>query len=93
VLPSGSGRPLHWKLIISKFLALPSEMRVPESTSLIFMVIPASASWAWMTSASCTLIGMLLVVIVNVKPPALPASASLALTLARSRLMNGIARS
>ena len=43
-----------------------------------------------MTSASCTLIGRLLVVIVNAKPPALPPSASFAFALARSRLMNGI---
>ncbi len=64
-----------------------------ESTSLIFMVIPASASWAWITSASWTLIGMLLVVTVKVKPPGLPPSASLALAFARSRLMNGIERS
>ena len=52
--------------------------------------MPASASWAWITSASCTLIGMLLVVSVKVKPPGLPPSASLALALARSRLIGEI---
>src|SRR5437667_4427114 len=93
MLPSGSGRPFHWKLIISKFFALPSEIRVEASTSLIFIVMPASRSWAWMTSASCTLRGMLLVVIVNSKPPGLPPSASLVFTFARSRLMGGIALS
>jgi hypothetical protein len=36
---------------------------------------------------------MLLVVIVNVKPPGLPPSASLAFTFARSRLIGGIVRS
>src|SRR4030095_12790227 len=57
------------------------------------MVMPASASWAWITSASCTLIGMLLVVTVNVNPPGLPASASFALAFARSRLMYGMLES
>src|SRR5215470_18873885 len=90
MLPSGSGRPLHWNEIISKFFALPSEISVDASTSLIFIVMPASRSWAWMTSASCTLIGMLFVVIVNSKPPGLPPSASLAFAFARSRLMGGI---
>src|SRR2546425_12762352 len=43
-----------------------------------------------MTSASWTLIGMLLVVIVNVKPAAWPPSASLALARPGSRLIGGI---
>ena len=64
-----------------------------ESTSLIFMVMPASASWAWITSASWTLIGMLLVVMVNAKPLGLPALGELGLGRARSRLMIGIALS
>src|SRR5262245_17875651 len=57
------------------------------------MVIEASASWAWITSASWMLIGMLLVVIVKAKPPGLPPSASLALAFARSRLIGGMDRS
>src|SRR5213594_2040884 len=57
------------------------------------MVMPASRSWAWITSASWTLIGMLLVVIVNVKPEGWPPSASLAFALARSRLIGGMLRS
>src|SRR5215468_3415758 len=65
-------------------------MSVALSTSLIFIWMPASASCACMTSASCTLIGRLFVVMVKLKPPALPPSASLALALARSRLMGGI---
>src|SRR2546421_2831662 len=93
MLPSGSGRPLHWKLIISKFFALPFAISVDASTSWIFMVMPASASWAWMTSASWTLIGMLFVVIVKVKPFGCPPSASFAFALARSRLIGGIERS
>jgi hypothetical protein len=66
---------------------------VAESTSLIFMVMPASRSWAWITSASWTLIGMLLVVIVNVKPLGWPPSASFAFTRARSRLIGAMDRS
>ena len=93
VLPSGSGRPLHWKLIISKFFALPLAISVEASTSWIFIVMPASASWAWMTSASWMLIGRLFVVTVNVKPAGWPPSSSLAFAFARSRLMCGIARS
>src|SRR5262249_13516435 len=57
------------------------------------MVMPASRSWAWITSASCTLIGMLLVVIVNVKPLGCPPSASFAFARARSRLIGAIERS
>ena len=75
---------------MSKFRLLPSESSVAESTSLIFMVIPASRSWAWITSLSWMLIGMLLVVRVNAKPLGCPPSASLALARARSRLMGGI---
>src|SRR5262245_11586029 len=89
-LPSGSGRPLHWYWISSKFLLLPSESSVAASTSLIFIVMPASPSWACITSASWTLIGMLLVVSVNVKPLGWPPSASFALTLARSRFSGGM---
>src|SRR4051812_12496999 len=93
MLPSGSGRPLHWKLIISKFLALPFAISVDASTSWIFAVMPASAHCAWMTSASCTLIGMLFVVSVKVKPFGWPPSASLAFAFATSRLIGGIERS
>src|SRR5215467_4601441 len=75
---------------MSKFLLLPSESWVAASTSLIFAWIPTSASWAWITSASCTLIGMLAVVMVKGKPEGLPPSASLALALARSRLIGGM---
>src|SRR5262250_3538482 len=54
------------------------------------MVMEASRSCAWITSASCTLIGMLLVVIVNVKPLGWPPSASLDLARARSRLIGAM---
>ena len=54
------------------------------------MVMPASRSWAWTTSASCTLIGMLLVVSVKANPFGWPPSASLAFALARSRLIGGM---
>src|SRR3989442_4894085 len=54
------------------------------------MVMPASRSWAWITSASWTLIGMLLVVIVKVKPFGWPPSASFARARARSRLIGGV---
>src|SRR3989442_14378305 len=54
------------------------------------MVMPASRSWACITSASWTLIGMLLVVIVKVKPFGWPPSASFARARARSRLIGGI---
>ena len=57
------------------------------------MVMPASRSWAWITSASWTLIGMLLVVIVNVKPFGWPPSASFAFTRVRSRLIGAMLRS
>src|SRR5206468_7942415 len=53
-------------------------------------VMPASRSWAWITSASWTLIGMLLVVIVKVKPFGWPPSASFARARARSRLIGGM---
>src|SRR2546426_12124641 len=53
----------------------------------------ASRSWAWITSASWTLIGMLLVVIVNAKPFGCPPSASFAFDFARSRRIGGIDRS
>ena len=75
---------------MSKFRLLPSESCVAPSTSLIFTVIPASPSWAWTTSASWTLIGMLAVVIVKVKPFGRPPSASLALARARSRRIGGM---
>src|SRR3989442_5107968 len=75
------------------FLLLPSEISVAESTSLIFIVMEASRSWAWITSASWTLIGMLLVVIVNAKPFGCPPSASFAFDFARSRRIGGIDRS
>src|SRR5215467_14404047 len=68
---------------MSKFLLLPSESWVAASTSLILAWIPTSASWAWITSASCTLMGMLAVVMVNGKPEGLP-------PLASSRLMGGM---
>src|SRR4029453_8351476 len=65
-------------------------MSVALSTSLIFIWMPTSASWACITSASCTLIGRLFVVSVKEKPPALPPSASLAFALTGSRLIGAI---
>ncbi len=78
---------------MSKFLLLPSESWVAASTSLIFTCMPASESCAWITSASWTLIGILAVVMVNGNPVGLPPSASLALALAKSRLIGVMVRS